>query len=298
MLEWLFYRGEVLVSSRNSGFARRYALPEFVLPPDVLAAPTPDDGTAMRTLLGVSARALGIANEIELRDYFRLPVAGFRSAVRDLVDAGELIPAEIDGLKGVSYLHRDVRLPRRVSAATLVSPFDPIVWHRNRTERLFEFNYRIEIYVPAPKRVYGYYVLPFLLDERLAARVDLKADRQRGVLVVPGAFVEPGAPANTADALATELRRLAGWLNLDRVEGPRRGNLAARLRAALRDGEAMPTAAHAEIAPDESDEDAVASNGHVPHERSSADGDDAHLDGVDAVAVRRARPRSSASARV
>jgi hypothetical protein len=288
------------VSSRNSGFARRYALPEFVLPPDVLAAPTPDDGTAIRTLLGLSARALGIANEIELRDYFRLPVAGFKSAVRDLVDAGELIPAEIDGLKGVSYLHRDVRLPRRVSTATLVSPFDPIVWHRNRTERLFEFNYRIEIYVPAPKRVYGYYVLPFLLGDRLAARVDLKADRQGGVLVVPGAFAEPGAPAHTADALATELRRLAGWLNLDRVEGPPRGNLAARLRAALRDGEAMPTAAHAEIAPDKADGDAVASDSHVPHERrpGGGDGDEPHLDGADAGVARRPRRRSAAPANV
>jgi hypothetical protein len=255
LLEWLFWRGEVLVSRRNAGFARLYALPEFVLPPEVLNAPRPDDATAMRALLGLSARALGVANEIELRDYFRLPVAGFRAAFRELVDAGELLPVEIDGLRGTSYLHRDVKVPRRVSTATLVSPFDPIVWHRNRTERFFEFNYRIEIYVPAPKRIYGYYVLPFLLDDRLVARVDLKADRRNGVLEVPAAYIEPGAPGHTAEALATELRRFAGWLGLTRIDAPTKGNLASKLRAALRDGAATPTVAHAEIAPSDAEDD-------------------------------------------
>jgi hypothetical protein len=240
ILEWLFFRGEVMVSSRNSGFARLYDVPERVLPPAILDAPKPDDDAAMRALVGLSARALGVANEIELRDYFRLPVAGFRTAVGELVDAGELIPVEIDGSKGTSYLHRDARTPRRVSAATLISPFDPIVWHRNRTQRLFDFNYRIEIYVPAPKRIFGYYVLPFLLGDRIVARVDLKADRQAGVLQVPGAFVEPGAPAHAAAALAMELRRLAGWLGLDAVETPARGDLAGRLAAELGAGNVVP----------------------------------------------------------
>jgi uncharacterized protein YcaQ len=234
ILEWLFWRGEVLVSKRKSGFARLYDVPERVLPPEVMAAPRPDDAAAMRALVGLSARVMGVANDVELRDYFRLPVAGYRAAVMELVESGELIRVEIDGSKGVSYLHRDARMPRRVSAATLVSPFDPIVWHRGRTERLFEFNYRIEIYVPAPKRIYGYYVLPFLLGDRLVARVDLKADRQTGVLQVPGAYGEPGAPAHTADALAAELARMAGWLGLAAVEPPNRGDLAAKLSSALK----------------------------------------------------------------
>jgi uncharacterized protein YcaQ len=234
ILEWLFWRGEVLVSKRNSGFARLYDVPERILPPEVLAAPRPDDAAAMRALVGLSARVMGVANDVELRDYFRLPPAAYRSAVRELVESGELSRVEIDGSKGVSYLHRDARMPRRVSAATLVSPFDPIVWHRNRTERLFHFNYRIEIYVPAPKRVYGYYVLPFLLGDRLVARVDLKADRQTGVLQVPGAYGEPGAPTHTAGALAAELVRLAGWLGLATVAPPTRGDLAEKLAGALK----------------------------------------------------------------
>jgi uncharacterized protein YcaQ len=234
ILEWLFWRGDVLVSKRNSGFARLYDVPERVLPPEVLAAPRPDDAAAMRALVGLSARVMGVANDVELRDYFRLPPAGYRAAIKELVESGELIRVEVDGSKGVSYLHRDARLPRRLTAATLVSPFDPIVWHRGRTERLFEFNYRIEIYVPAPKRVYGYYVLPFLLGDRLVARVDLKADRQTGVLQVPAAYGEPGAPAHTADALAAELVRLAGWLGLAAVEPPIRGDLATRLAGALK----------------------------------------------------------------
>jgi uncharacterized protein len=244
LLEWLFWRGDLLVSKRNSGFARMYDIPERVLPPDVLAAPVPDDAAAMRALVGLSARVLGVANAVELRDYFRSPVAGTKQAINELVESGELIPVEIDDSKGVSYLHRDARQPRRVSAATLVSPFDPIVWHRNRTERLFHFNYRIEIYVPAPKRIFGYYVLPFLLGDRLVARVDLKADRQARVLQVPAAYAEPGAPPHTAEALATELRRLASWLGLERIEPPSRGDLAERLAEAITTG-GEPEAAHA-----------------------------------------------------
>lgn len=233
-LEWLFYTGQVTAADRTTAFARRYDLTERVLPPAVLQAPTPAYPDAVRALVELSARALGVAAEGELRDYFRLPVAGFKQAVAELVEGGELRPVAVQGWKQTAYLHRDARLPRRVRAATLVSPFDPLIWERARTERLFGMTYRIEIYVPAPQRLYGYYVLPFLLGDRFAARVDLKADRKAGVLQIPAAWLEPGAdPAETAAALAAELRRLAGWLGLDDIAAPDRGDLAGPLSAAL-----------------------------------------------------------------
>ena len=233
-LEWLFWTGEVVTARRNGAFAREYDVPERVLPASVLAAPEPTEADARRELVRRAAVALGVAAEAELRDYFRLPVEGFKEAVAELVEAGELVPVTVQGWKQRAYRHRDAKLPRAVRASALLSPFDPLIWERGRTERLFDFRYRIEIYVPAPKRVHGYYVLPFLHDERLAARVDLKADRQAGVLRVPGAFGEPGAPPSTVPALALELRRLAGWLGLADVAAPDRGDLAQPLRAALR----------------------------------------------------------------
>jgi uncharacterized protein YcaQ len=233
-LEWLFWRGEVLVSGRSSSFARVYDIPERVLPASVLATPTPTEPDAIRALVELSARAMGVANEVEIRDYFRLPLLSARQAIRDLVDSGVLIPVDIGGERNASYLFAGARIPRRVSASALVSPFDPIVWNRGRTQRIFDFNYRIEIYVPAPQRVFGYYVLPFLLGDRFVARVDLKADRQAGVLRVPGAFVEPGAPPHTASALAAQLVRLAEWLGLERVDTAVRGDLAGALNTALK----------------------------------------------------------------
>ena len=233
-LEWLFYTGQVTAADRTTSFARRYDLTERVLPKAVLDAPTPAYEDAVRALVELSARALGVAAEGELRDYFRLPVTGFKQAVAELVEDKVLQPVAVQGWKQTAYLHHEARLPRWVRAATLVSPFDPLIWERARTERLFDMAYRIEIYVPAPQRLYGYYVLPFLLGERFAARVDLKADRRNGVLQIPAAWIEPAADRDeTAAALALELRRLAGWLGLDAVAAPERGDLAGPLAAAL-----------------------------------------------------------------
>lgn len=238
-LEYLFFSGEVAAASRNSAWARLYDVTERVLPASVLNAPTPSDEDAFRDLVRIAAAALGVAAEPELRDYFRLPLAAARTAIADLVSAGELLPVRVEGWRAPAYLHEAAKIPRRVTAAAVLSPFDPLIWERNRVERLFGFNYRIEIYVPAPQRVYGYYVLPFLFGDRFAARVDLKADRKAGVLRVPAAWLEPPSSRSdpsagaVAEALAAELRRLASWLGLSSVETPVAGNLAAELDAAL-----------------------------------------------------------------
>jgi uncharacterized protein YcaQ len=220
-LEWLFWAGLVTTATRR-GFERVYDLPERVLPQAVVDAPTPAPDDAQRALLRHAARALGIASERCLRDYFRLDVADARLRLAELVEAGELMPVTVDGWKDTAYLDPAARIPRRIDARALVSPFDPVVWERTRAERLFDFRYRIEIYTPAEKREFGYYCLPFVLGDRIVARVDLKADRAARRLIVHS--IHPEAHAGMDDiapALGEELALMARWLGLADIVSPR-----------------------------------------------------------------------------
>lgn len=232
----LFAWGKVS-ARRRPNFEREYDLLHRMLPTEHVEAPALTETEARRAMVLRAARSLGVATDKDLCDYFRLNLTATRPVIADLVEEGALLPAAVDGWKGSAYVHPDARVPRWVRARALLSPFDSLIWFRERTERLFGFRYRIEIYTPAPKRVYGYYVLPFLLGDRLVGRVDLKADRAASVLRVRGSYAEePAAPPEVAEELAAELTLMAGWLGLDGVEVEPRGDLAPRLRAAVAAG--------------------------------------------------------------
>ena len=216
-LEWLFWAGHVTTSTRRRSFERVYDLTERVIPEAIKCLPVPSEKEAHRQLIARAAGALGIATAIDLRDYFRLKPEPFRAALDELVEEKILLPARVEGWKQIAYRHREARCPRSVHACALVAPFDPLVWERSRTERLFGFHYRIEIYTPAAKRVHGYYVLPFLFGDRLAGRADLKADRQNGALIVRRVSFEDHVSADAGGALPGEFERIASWLGLETV---------------------------------------------------------------------------------
>jgi hypothetical protein len=235
-LEWHFAVGNLAVRERRN-FARVYDLPERVFPEEVLS--TRMSATdAQREMLRRAAAVLGVGTARDLADYYRLKAAEAKPRLAELIDAGELVPVAVEGWNEPAYLWPAAADESRASATALVSPFDSLVWFRQRTERLFGFHYRIEIYTPEAQRKFGYYVLPFLHNNRLVARVDLKANRQAKMLEVKAAHLEPGAKqAPTARALAKELRLMQRWLGLERMSIAEKGDLAPALRAAAAPGE-------------------------------------------------------------
>ena len=227
-LEWLFWAGRITTVTRRGAFARVYDLTERVLPRAALDAPTVPRAEAQMRLMAIALQAQGVATEPDLRDYLRLPPDESRAALATLVEAGIAVPVRVRGWPD-AWMHREARLPRRAGARALLCPFDPLVWTRERVERLWAMRLRLEIYTPAEKRRHGYYVLPFLLGDRLVARVDLKADRAGGVLRVLAAHAEPDVPDDACRHLAAELRAMADWLGLSDLDVAPRGDLAARL---------------------------------------------------------------------
>jgi uncharacterized protein YcaQ len=233
-LEYHFARGDLAVSHRLSNFQRVFDLPERVIPRHRLTVSV-DRETADREMLRRASVALGVATRQDLADYYRMSPAEAAPRVDELVEEGALSCVEVENWNETAYLSASARFPRAVEGASLLSPFDPIAWYRPRIERLFDFHYRIEIYVPAGKRRWGYYVLPFRLGDRIVSRVDLKADRKAGRLLVLAAHDEPGVHAGEcADALAGELRVLSEWLCLDSIGVTRNSAFARELATALR----------------------------------------------------------------
>jgi uncharacterized protein YcaQ len=231
-LEWLFWSGQVTTSTRRN-FERIYDLTERVFP-DLYNGEIPDREISQRELITTASRALGVATENDLSDYFRLKINETRPRIRELVEAGELLEVKVEGWRQPAYLSSALRIPRSLEAAAFLSPFDPLLWERQRTERLFGFRYRIEIYTPAAQRQHGYYILPFLFAQNFVARLDLKADRANQSLRVVGAFAEPQTePKTFVHAVAAELRSMADWLGLEKIVISKNGDLAPMLRSAL-----------------------------------------------------------------
>jgi uncharacterized protein YcaQ len=234
-VENLFWTGRIAATHRGPGFERAYDIPERALPGHVLALPTPPEREARKELLRRSARHHGIGTGRCLIDYFRLPVVSSRPLLDELVEEGSLVKVDVPGWGSGLYLDPSARMPRRIAARALLSPFDPVVWERKRAEDLFDFRYRIEIYTPKEKRRYGYYVLPFLLGSSIVGRVDLKADRQASALLVQAAWGELGIDeAEVAAELAEELALMAAWLELERVVVKPVGDLSPALARAVR----------------------------------------------------------------
>jgi uncharacterized protein YcaQ len=232
-VEGLFWTGELTTATRRGTFERVYGLPEKVLPRAIVEAPTPSREDAHRELYRRAIRAMGIATSKDLRDYFRMPVEGAKARMAELVEEGALVPVTVKGWREKAYLDPAARRPRRIDAQALLSPFDNLIWFRERTERMFGVRFRIEIYTPAEKRTHGYYVLPFLEGDAITARVDLKADRKAGTLIVQASHAEPWAGEATPVRLAEELKLMAGWLGLERVRVEPKGDLAGALAAAV-----------------------------------------------------------------
>ena len=233
LLEALFTSGRLAVGDRRN-FTRLYDTPERILPAEVLGGPHPDADEALRELVRLGAVHHGIGTASDIGDYYRVGMTPAKAALEELADAGEVQRVTVRGWKDRAYLANGARLPRRIEAQALLSPFDPVVWDRDRAERLFNFRYRIEIYTPEAKREYGYYVLPFLLGDQIVGRVDLKADRKVGTLLVQASHLEPGHDeAHVASALADELGQVARWQGLSSILVRRRGHLAGAVAKAL-----------------------------------------------------------------
>jgi uncharacterized protein len=233
-LEVLFHQGRVSARRRPNDFARLYDITERVIPAEILARPDLEEHDARKELLANAAKYHGIGTLGDLSDYHRQVMTRCKPLADELVEEGRLIEVDVEGWNRPAYMHPDAKLPRRITACALLSPFDPVVWNRDRTERMFGFHYRIEIYVPKPKRQYGYYVLPILLGDELVGRIDLKADRANRTLLVQSTWREPGVPElEVAEPVAAELASMAGWLGLERIEVGRRGDLSDALRRVI-----------------------------------------------------------------